>query len=97
MGASFRSTAQIEALAGCDRLTISPDLLETLDQDRGPLPRRLSPIEAQAVNASAVTADSFGAAIQADPMAKEKLATGIETFAKDLAALRATVREKLSA
>ena len=97
MGASFRSTAQIEALAGCDRLTISPDLLETLDQDRGPLPRRLSPLEAQPVNASAVTADSFGAAIQADPMAKEKLATGIETFAKDLAALRATVREKLSA
>jgi transaldolase len=97
MGASFRSTAQIEALAGCDRLTISPDLLETLDQDRGPLPRRLSPIEAQPVNAQAVTADSFGAALQADPMAKEKLATGIETFAKDLAALRATVREKLSA
>ena len=49
------------------------------------------------VNAEAVTADSFGAAIQADPMAKEKLAAGIETFAKDLAALRATVREKLSA
>ncbi|WP_185812705.1 transaldolase, partial [Stenotrophomonas maltophilia] len=41
MGASFRSTAQIEALAGCDRLTISPDLLEKLDADHGELPRKL--------------------------------------------------------
>ncbi|MBP6457731.1 MAG: transaldolase, partial [Pseudoxanthomonas sp.] len=47
MGASFRSTAQIEALAGCDRLTISPDLLEKLDQDHGELPRKLSPIAAE--------------------------------------------------
>lgn len=42
MGASFRSTAQIEALAGCDRLTISPDLLEKLDAEHGELPRKLS-------------------------------------------------------
>ena len=97
MGASFRSTAQIEALAGCDRLTISPDLLEKLDQDRGDLPRKLTAGTAETVTATPVTAASFAAAIEADPMAKEKLATGIEVFAKDLAALRATIREKLAA
>jgi len=43
MGASFRNTGEIEQLAGCDRLTISPALLETLQQDEGPLPRKLSP------------------------------------------------------
>ena len=97
MGASFRSTAQIEALAGCDRLTISPDLLEKLDQETGDLPRKLSPGTAEVVNVVPVTAASFAAAIDADPMAKEKLATGIDAFAKDLAALRTTIREKLTA
>lgn len=43
MGASFRSTAQIEALAGCDRLTISPELLDQLEQAFGPITRRLVP------------------------------------------------------
>ncbi|KRG71248.1 transaldolase [Pseudoxanthomonas dokdonensis] len=95
MGASFRSTAQIEALAGCDRLTISPDLLEKLAADHGDLPRKLSPGAAQANHAEAVTAESFAAAIEADPMAKEKLATGIEAFAKDLNGLRQTLAEKL--
>jgi len=44
-----------------------------------------------------VTAESFAAAIEADPMANEKLASGIDAFAKDLQALRATIRGKLSA
>jgi transaldolase len=96
MGASFRSTAQIEALAGCDRLTISPDLLEKLDQDIGELPRKLSPAAVQAVDAAAVNAQSFAAAIEADPMAKEKLATGIEIFAKDLVSLRETIAKRLA-
>ena len=43
MGASFRNTGEIEALAGCDRLTISPQLLDELAKDEGPLPRRLDP------------------------------------------------------
>ena len=43
MGASFRNTAEIEALAGCDRLTISPQLLEELSKGEGELPRRLDP------------------------------------------------------
>lgn len=98
MGASFRSTAQIEALAGCDRLTISPDLLEKLDADFGELPRKLAPSAAVAGEEyPLVTADSYAAAIEADPMAKEKLSTGIEIFAKDLQALRASIAEKLSA
>lgn len=96
MGASFRSTAQIEALAGCDRLTISPDLLEKLDQEHGELPRKLVPAAAQPSSAAPVTAESFAAAIEADPMAKEKLSTGIETFAKDLVELRRTIAQKLA-
>ena len=95
MGASFRSTAQIEALAGCDRLTISPDLLEKLDADFGELPRKLSPTEAVRGDYKKVTAESFAAAIAADPMAEEKLRTGIDTFAKDLQALRESIAAKL--
>ncbi|KAF1708811.1 transaldolase [Pseudoxanthomonas kalamensis DSM 18571] len=95
MGASFRSTAQIEALAGCDRLTISPDLLEKLDADFGELPRLLSPAATILGDYAPVTADSFAAALDADTMAKEKLATGIDAFAKDLQALRAGIAERL--
>ena len=96
MGASFRSTAQIEALAGCDRLTISPDLLEKLDADHGELPRKLSPQARHDVQATPVDAARFAADLAADPMATEKLSTGIDTFAKDLQALRETIRSKLA-
>jgi len=96
MGASFRSTAQIEALAGCDRLTISPDLLEKLDADLGELPRRLSPQPAEAVNVAAVDEATFDADMAADPMATEKLASGIDAFAKDLQALRARIADELA-
>jgi transaldolase len=95
MGASFRSTAQIEALAGCDRLTISPDLLEKLDADHGELPRKLSPQPADGAAVALVDAARFATDLAADPMATEKLAGGIDTFAKDLQALRATIRGKL--
>ncbi|MCW0392015.1 Transaldolase [Xanthomonas sacchari] len=95
MGASFRSTAQIEALAGCDRLTISPDLLEKLDADHGPLPRKLSPGQADGAKIEPIDAKRFAADLAADPMATEKLAGGIDTFAKDLQALRDTIRHKL--
>ncbi|MEQ4576294.1 MAG: transaldolase [Gammaproteobacteria bacterium] len=96
MGASFRSTAQIEALAGCDRLTISPDLLEKLDADHGELPRKLSPQPADGAATTPIDAARFAADLAADPMATEKLASGIDTFAKDLQALRATIRGKLA-
>ncbi|MDY4294626.1 MULTISPECIES: transaldolase [unclassified Xanthomonas] len=95
MGASFRSTAQIEALAGCDRLTISPDLLEKLDADHGPLPRKLSPGQADGAKIEPIDAKRFAADLAADPMATEKLAGGIDTFAKDLQTLRDTIRHKL--
>ncbi len=95
MGASFRSTAQIEALAGCDRLTISPDLLEKLDEDHGELPRKLSPVAADGAAVVAIDSAKFAKDLAADPMATEKLSTGIDTFAKDLQALRETIRGKL--
>ncbi|MEN5274780.1 transaldolase [Stenotrophomonas lactitubi] len=95
MGASFRSTAQIEALAGCDRLTISPDLLEKLDADHGVLPRKLVAGAAEAVQVTPIDAARFAADLAADPMATEKLATGIDAFAKDLEALRQRIREAL--
>lgn len=95
MGASFRSTAQIEALAGCDRLTIAPDLLEKLEADIGELPRKLVAGAKVEGDYALVTKDSFAAAIEADPMAKEKLTVGIEVFAKDLNALRESIAAKL--
>ncbi|MEG2979859.1 MAG: transaldolase [Stenotrophomonas sp.] len=95
MGASFRSTAQIEALAGCDRLTISPDLLEKLDADHGALPRKLVAGAADGVTVTPIDAAKFAADLAADPMATEKLATGIDAFAKDLEALRQRIREAL--
>ena len=95
MGASFRSTAQIEALAGCDRLTISPDLLEKLDADHGELPRKLSPVAADGAQITAIDAARFAKDLAADPMATEKLSSGIDVFAKDLQALRETIRGKL--
>ncbi|CAM4423462.1 transaldolase [Stenotrophomonas indicatrix] len=95
MGASFRSTAQIEALAGCDRLTISPDLLEKLDADHGALPRKLVAGAAEAVQVTPIDAAKFAADLAADPMATEKLATGIDAFAKDLQALRERIRSEL--
>ena len=95
MGASFRSTAQIEALAGCDRLTISPDLLEKLDADHGELPRKLVASAADGAAVTPIDAATFAADLAADPMATEKLATGIEAFAKDLEALRERIRAAL--
>lgn len=96
MGASFRSTAQVEALAGCDRLTISPALLDKLDADFGKLPRKLVPPAADGAAAVPVDAPRFAADLAADAMASEKLAGGIATFAQDLDALRADIRARLA-
>ncbi|HYM86584.1 MAG TPA: transaldolase family protein, partial [Pseudoxanthomonas sp.] len=96
MGASFRSTAQIEALAGCDRLTISPDLLEKLEAETGELPRKLSPVQAEPGTATAINAARFAEDLAADPMATEKLRDGIAAFAKDLVGLRQTIADRLS-
>lgn len=97
MGASFRSTAQIEALAGCDRLTISPDLLEALDAEHGELPRRLVAGDGDGDGGTPVDAERFARDMAADAMATEKLESGIAAFAKDLETLRATITQRLQA
>lgn len=84
MGASFRNTGEIEALAGCDRLTISPALLEALSEDANDLPRRLSPDGAVDADELIHLAESdFRYALNADAMATEKLAEGIRNFVAD--------------
>jgi transaldolase len=96
MGASFRSTAQIEAIAGCDRLTISPDLLEKLDADHGELPCRLSPVKVETGTVTPIDATRFAEDLAGDAMATEKLRDGIAAFAKDLVGLRQTIADRLS-
>ena len=83
MGASFRNTGQIEALAGCDRLTIAPDLLNELAQNDGNLPRALvSPSERMAAPAPIEEAE-FRFEHNESAMASEKLADGIRRFVID--------------
>lgn len=84
MGASFRNTGEIEALAGCDRLTISPQLLQELDKDTGDLTRVLSPDNVgEAITKVHDTEASFRFGMNDDPMATDKLADGIRNFVKD--------------
>ena len=85
MGASFRNTGQIVALAGCDLLTIAPDLLAALQASEAPLPRMLDPDAARTLDLPAVHHDekSFRWALNEDAMATEKLAEGIRAFAVD--------------
>jgi transaldolase len=98
MGASFRSTGEIEALAGCDRLTIAPALLEKLAADEGTLARRLDPSKPGEKGPNVATDEkSFRWALNEDQMATEKLSEGIRLFAKDLRTLRALVAKKIDA
>lgn len=85
MGASFRNVGQITALAGCDLLTIAPDLLAQLAATDAPLQRQLDPDAARALDLPAVNYDEAGFryALNADAMATEKLAEGIRAFAAD--------------
>jgi transaldolase len=96
MGASFRSTEQVLALAGCDRLTISPDLLEQLDADSGTVERKLAPVAREQRTIAPGTEASFAADLAADAMATEKLRDGIAAFDKDLQALRADIATRLA-
>jgi transaldolase len=92
MGASFRNTGEIEALAGCDRLTISPALMEELDADHGELPRRLDPASVSSDDAMAPPSEAvFRYDLNADAMAVEKLAEGIRNFVADQERLEALV------
>lgn len=95
MGASFRNTGEIEALAGCDRLTISPDLLAQLSEDNSPLERKLNPSTSSSDKAPRLTEEAFRWQLNEDPMATEKLAEGIRKFAVDQVALEEVLKEKL--
>ena len=85
MGASFRNVGQIAALAGCDLLTISPELLAALQAGDAPLARALDPDRARTLPLPALHYDEKGFrwALNEDAMATEKLAKGIHAFAAD--------------
>jgi len=90
MGASFRKTTQILDLAGCDLLTISPELLAKLEAGTGEVPRRLSPAGAESSGIERVELDEelFRWMHNEDAMATEKLAEGIRLFDADAQKLR---------
>jgi len=84
MGASFRNTGEIEALAGCDRLTISPALLQALSDDRAELPQKLNETDTgDHVPKQHFNEAEFRLAMNQDAMATEKLAEGIRNFIVD--------------
>ncbi|MEE9102019.1 MULTISPECIES: transaldolase [Pseudomonas] len=87
MGASFRNLGQIEQLAGCDRLTISPDLLQQLADAQGELPRVLQPGGGEA--RQVLDESAFRWQMNEDAMGTEKLAEGIRLFARDQEKLEA--------
>ncbi len=99
MGASFRNIGEIEALAGCDRLTIAPALLEQLARDEGRLSRALDPhdaAKAEKPEKIATNEAAFRFALNEDAMASEKLSEGIRLFTADLTKLRALLRARLA-
>ena len=85
MGASFRNVNQIVRLAGCDLLTISPELLEQLEQSEGTLDRKLDPINAKAIQEERLHLDekAFRWMHKEDAMAMEKFVEGIRNFNSD--------------
>ena len=85
MGASFRNVGQITALAGCDLLTIAPELLASLAASEAPLAKALDAGAAQQLDLPAVNFDEaqFRFALNEDAMATEKLSEGIRAFCAD--------------
>jgi len=97
MGASFRNTSQIRELAGCDLLTISPELLAELQGSEGALTRRLSVEEAKASDLTKIPLDekAFRWMLNEDAMGTEKLAEGIRKFTEDIIKLEGLIAKKL--
>ncbi|GED21797.1 transaldolase [Halomonas halmophila] len=93
MGASFRNSGEIQALAGCDRLTISPALLEELSETRQLLERRLTPLDAETQAPAPQDDAEFRWDLNEDAMATEKLAEGIRKFMADQRKLEALLAE----
>jgi transaldolase len=98
MGASFRNIGEIEELAGCDLLTISPQFLGELESTEGELPRKLSPEAARALTIEKITVDKavFDRMHAADRMATDKLKEGIEGFSAALVKLEALLAKRLA-
>ncbi|MGS0941314.1 transaldolase [Pseudomonas luteola] len=93
MGASFRNLNQIEQLAGCDRLTISPELLQSLSEDEGTLERNLV-AGGTAEPLHSLNESAFRWSLNEDAMATEKLAEGIRQFARDQEKLEGLISAK---
>ncbi len=98
MGASFRNVEEIQALAGCDLLTIAPKFLEELHQLQAPLKRRLHPEWAKEADISKITLSEslFRFLLNEDAMATEKLAEGIRVFAEDARKLELFLQKTFS-
>lgn len=98
MGASFRNLGEVLELAGCDLLTVSPDLLAELAAREGTVVKKLDPLEAAHSPAVRIPTDepSFRWFLNEDPMATEKLSQGIHLFAQDLEKLRTMLRNRLA-
>jgi len=101
MGASFRNTGEITELAGCDYLTISPNLLEDLYNSEAEVPKKLSSEDAASLDITKLSyiddEAEFRFAFNEDQMATEKLSDGIRKFAADAVTLKGILNEKLSA
>ena len=95
MGASFRNTGELIALAGCDRLTVSPNLLQDLAATEGTLTRVLQDNGAKKPQPARMTEEEFRFALNEDAMATEKLAEGIRGFVVDQNKLEAALSAKL--
>jgi transaldolase len=95
MGASFRNTGELIALAGCDRLTVSPNLLQDLAATEGTLVQVLKDTGATKTAPAKLTEEEFRFALNEDPMATEKLAEGIRGFVVDQNKLEVMLSEKL--
>jgi transaldolase len=97
MGASFRNTGEILELAGCDLLTISPELMGELSQSTEAVERKLSPEKAKSAKVEKLELDEkkFRYLLNEDAMATEKTAEGIRKFAADIVKLEKFVAEKL--
>ena len=97
MGASFRNTGEIIELAGCDLLTISPNLLKELEASTAPITRKLSPDQAEASQETRINMNEgvFRAMHQEDSMALEKLAEGIQGFTKALESTESLLAHRL--
>ncbi len=96
MGASFRNVGEILALVGCDRLTISPGLLEELEQAQGTVSRQLHATAQPKPRPERMTENEFRWALNEDAMATEKLAEGIRGFAADQRKLEALLTERMT-